>query len=55
MKVTAAGTLWVRAEHVSSMATTTTDDILMVYGDGAEGVFETQQTFLRTSQALAVR
>ena len=55
MKVTAAGTLWVRPEHVGSMATTTTDDILMVYGDGAEGVFETQQTFLRTSQALAVR
>ena len=39
MKVTAAGTLWVRPEHVGSMATTTTDDILMVYGDGAEGVF----------------
>ena len=43
VKVTAAGTLWVRPEHVGSMATTTTDDILMVYGDGAEGVFETQQ------------
>ena len=54
MKVTAAGTLWVRPEHVGSMATTTTDDILMVYGDGAEGVFETQQTCVRTSQALAV-
>ena len=56
VKVTAAGTLWVRPAHVGLMATTTTDDILMVYGDGAEGVFETQQTFLRnTSQALAVR
>ena len=57
MKVTAAGTLWVRPEHVGSMATTTTDDILMVYGDGAEGVFETQhqQTCVRTSQALTVR
>ena len=31
----------VRPEHVGSMATTTTNDILMVYGDGAEGVFET--------------
>ena len=51
VKVTAAGTLWVRPEHVGSMATTTTDDILMVYGDGAEGVFETQQTCVRTSQA----
>ena len=55
MKVTAAGTLWVRPEHVGSMATTTTDNILMVYGDGAEGVFETQQTCVRTSQALPVR
>ena len=36
------------------MATTTTDDILMVYGDGAEGVFETQQTFAWTRQALPV-
>ena len=36
------------------MAMTTTDDILMVYGDGAEGVFETQQTCVRTLQALAV-
>ena len=36
VKVTAAGTLWVRPEHVGSMATTTTDDILMVYGDGAD-------------------
>ena len=36
------------------MATTTTDDILMFYGDGAEGVFETQQTCVRTSQALAI-
>ena len=37
MKVTAAGTLWVRAEHVGSMATTTTDDILAVYDDAAVG------------------
>ena len=36
------------------MASTTTDDILMVYGDGAEGVFETQQTCVRPSQALPV-
>ena len=38
MKVTAAGTyrtLWVRPEHVGSMATTTTDDILAVYDDAA--------------------
>ena len=55
MKVTAAGTLWVKPAHFGSMATTTTDDILMVYGDGAEGVFETQQTCVRTSQALPVR
>ena len=33
-EVTAAGTLWVRPEHVGSMATTT-DDILAVYDDGA--------------------
>ena len=36
MKVTAAGTLWVRPEHVGSMATTTTDDLLAVHDDGAE-------------------
>ena len=36
VKVTAAGTLWVRPEHVGSMATTTTDDILAVHDDGAE-------------------
>ena len=36
------------------MATTTTDDILMVYGDLVEGVNETQQTCVRPSQALAV-
>ena len=36
VKVMAAGTLWVRPEHVGSMATTTTDDILAVYDDGAE-------------------
>ena len=54
VKVTAAGTLWVRPEHVGSMATTTTDDILMVYGDGAEGVFETLNNCVRPSQALPV-
>ena len=37
MKVTAAGTLWVRPEHVGSMATTTTDDLLAVYDDAAVG------------------
>ena len=37
MKVTAAGTLWVRPEHVGSMATTTTDDILAVHDDAAVG------------------
>ena len=36
------------------MASTTTDDILMVYSHGAEGVFETQQTCVRTRQALPV-
>ena len=36
------------------MASTTTDGILMVYDDHAEGVFETQQTCVRTSQALPV-
>ena len=36
------------------MASTTTDGILMVYDDHAEGVFETQQTCVRTLQALAV-
>ena len=36
------------------MASTTTDGILMVYDDHAESVFETQQTCVRTSQALAV-
>ena len=35
VKVTAAGTLWVRPEHVGSMATMTTDDILAVYDDAA--------------------
>ena len=56
VKVTAAGTLWVRPEHVGSMATTTTDDIPMVYGDGVEGVNETRAADLRayTSQALPV-
>ena len=37
------------------MASTTTDGILMVYDDHAESVFETQQTCVRTSQALPVR
>ena len=37
MKVTAAGTLLVRPEHVGSMATTTTNDILAVHDDGAVG------------------
>ena len=46
--------MWVRPEYVSSMATTTTDDILMVYGDGAEGVFETLNNCVRPSQALAI-
>ena len=41
MKVTAAGTLWVRPEHVGSMATTTTDDILAVHDDGAEDAVAT--------------
>ena len=41
MKVTAAGTLWVRPEHVGSMATTTTDDILAVYDNGAEDAVAT--------------
>ena len=36
------------------MATTTTDDILAVHDDGAEGVFETQQTCVWTRQALPV-
>ena len=36
------------------MASTTTDGILMVYDDQAESVFETQQTCVRTLQALAV-
>ena len=36
------------------MASTTTDGILMVYDYDAEGVFETQQTCVRPSQALAV-
>ena len=43
------------AEHVSLMATTTTADHLMVYDDAAKGVSETQQTCVRTSQALPVR
>ena len=42
------------AVHVGSMATSTTDGELMVYDDAAEGVNETQQTCVRTSQALAV-
>ena len=54
MKERAVWALWVMAAHVGSMATSTTDDILMVYGDGAEGVFETQQTCVRPSQAMAV-
>ena len=36
------------------MASTTTDGILMVYDDHAEGVFETQQTCVRTLQTLAL-
>ena len=47
VKVTAAGTLWVRPVHVGSIATTTTDDILMVYGDGAEGISENHHSDLR--------
>ena len=34
------------------MASTTTDGILMVYDDHAESVFATQQTCVRTLQAL---
>ena len=33
--------VWVRPEHVGSMATTTTDDILAVYDDGAEDAVAT--------------
>ena len=40
--------------HVGSMASTTTDGIHMVYDDDAESIFETQQTCVRTLQALAV-
>ena len=36
------------------MAPTTTDGSLMVYDDDAEGVFETQQTCVRPSQAMAI-
>ena len=42
------------AAHVGSMASTTTDGIHMVYDDDAESIFETQQTCVRPSQALAV-
>ena len=54
-EVTAAGTLWVRPEHVGSMATTTTDDILMVYGDGAEGVVRVVRDAAGTRTRVADR
>ena len=52
MKVTAAGTLWVRAEHVGSMATTTTDDILAVYDDGAEDAVVTLKSCAMSLQVM---
>ena len=42
------------AKHVILMATSVVADILMLHDDDAEGVFQTQQTCVRTSQALAV-
>ena len=42
------------AKHVILMATSVVADILMLHDDDAEGVFETQQTCVRTSQALPV-
>ena len=42
------------AKHVILMATSVVADILMLHDDDAEGVFETQQTCVRTLQALAV-
>ena len=36
------------------MATTTTDDLLAVHDDGAEGICETVQACVRPSQALPV-
>ena len=54
MKERAVWALWVMAAHVCSMATSTTDDFLMVYDDAAEGVNETQQTCVRPCQALPV-
>ena len=41
MAATAVWALWTTAEHVGSMATTTADDILMVYGDAGVDVIET--------------
>ena len=43
------------AKHVILMATSVVADILMLHDDDAEGVFETQQTCVRPSQALPVR
>ena len=54
MKEAAVGTSWAMTAHVGLVAAMPTDDLLMVYDDGAESVFETQQTCVRTSQALAI-
>ena len=40
--------------HVGLIAAMPTDDLLMVYDDGAEGVCETVQACVRPSQALPV-
>ena len=42
------------ATHVVLMATSVVADILMLHDDAAESIFETQQTCVRPSQAMAV-
>ena len=55
MKEAAVGTSWAMTAHVGLIAAMPTDDLLMVYDDGAEGVCEMLQAWVRTLQALPVR
>ena len=55
MKEMAAGASWAMAAHVGLIATTTTDDILMVYGDNGVGVRKTLCDARRYRQTIVVR
>ena len=53
MKEAAVGTSWAMTAHVGLIAAMPTDDLLMVYDDGAEGVCEMLQACVAYHPGLA--